>query len=130
MSAAPREGACTRVDTRFAVWHGAADDWTKRSLKATFAVTDGPALHVAASFVASLTLTTAIAPLDVTYTRYLILQHANPLACAAEMVRDGGVTALFRGWTPLWVRFLPSSVLTFLIYEQSRRVLLGQSYLD
>jgi hypothetical protein len=94
-------------------------------------VTDGPALHVAASFVASLTLTTAIAPLDVTYTRYLVGgQYASPLACAAEMVRDGGVAALFRGWTPLWVRFLPSSVLTFLVYEQSRRVLLGKSYLD
>ena len=34
-----------------------------------------------------------------------------------------------RGWVPLWLRFLPSSVLTFHIYEQARRLLLG-SYLD
>jgi hypothetical protein len=34
-----------------------------------------------------------------------------------------------RGWTPLWLRFLPSSVLTFAIYEQARLLLLGK-YLD
>ena len=32
---------------------------------------------------------------------------------------------LLRGWLPLWARFLPSSVLMFVIYEQLRRAMLG-----
>lgn len=91
-------------------------------------------VHCAASLAASLTLTTAICPLDVTYTAYLTgpalgRPHASPLACARALIAEGGARALLRGWVPLWLRFLPSSLLTFLIYEQSRRLLVGR-YLD
>lgn len=108
-------------------------DKTKGALK-QMGLTDGPVVHCVASLAASLTLTTAICPLDVTYTAYLAgpslgKSYVSPLACARELVAEGGAVAMFRGWTPLWLRFLPSSVLTFLIYEQSRRLLLGQ-YLD
>ena len=48
---------------------------------------------------------------------------------AHALVRQGGPAALFRGWVPLWARFLPSSFLTFHIFEQTRRVLMG-GYLD
>ena len=51
------------------------------------------------------------------------------MACARALVAEGGPMALFRGWTPLWARFLPSSLLTFVIFEQSRKLLLGK-YLD
>ncbi len=93
---------------------------------------DGPLVHSLASVCASLTLTTAICPLDVVLTRYqadVARTHSSASAAAAALVREGGPRALMRGWTPLWLRFLPSSVLTFHIYEQSRRLLLG-SYLD
>ena len=53
----------------------------------------------------------------------------TPLRSAQALVRKGGAAALFRGWIPLWARFLPSSVLTFVIYEQSRKILLGK-YLE
>lgn len=108
-------------------------DWTKRRLKADFGAVDGPALHIGSSFAASLTLTTAICPLDVTYTRFLVDSGGGgpttPLGSAQALVAEGGAAALFRGWIPLWARFLPSSVLTFVIYEQSRRILLGK-YLE
>lgn len=108
-------------------------DKSKGQLK-SFGLTDGPVVHCLASLAASLTLTTAICPLDVTYTAYLAgpmlgRPHATPLACARALVDEGGVQALFRGWVPLWLRFLPSSVLTFLIYEQARRML-GGRYLE
>ena len=97
-------------------------------------LTDGPVVHCLASLAASITLTTAICPLDVTYTAFLAgpslgRPYASPLACVRALVADGGAAALFRGWVPLWLRFLPSSVLTFVIYEQSRRIL-GGRYLD
>lgn len=105
-------------------------DWTKRQLKQELGVADGPALHIGSSFVASLTLTTAICPLDVIYTKFLHAgPPATPLSSARQLLHEGGAAALFRGWTPLWARFLPSSVLTFVIYEQSRRLLLGK-YLE
>ena len=108
-------------------------DVTKGQLK-RWGLTDGPVVHCMASLAASLALTTAIAPLDVTYTAYLAGPHlgrhyTSPLACAQSLIDDGGLRAMFRGWTPLWLRFLPSSVFTFLIYEQSRRILLGK-YLE
>ena len=94
-------------------------DWTKRQLKQELGVADGPALHIGSSFVASLTLTTAICPLDVIYTKFLHAgPPATPLSSARQLLHEGGAAALFRGWTPLWARFLPSSVLTFVIYER------------
>eukprot|EP00928_Gymnodinium_smaydae_P040475 TRINITY_DN27451_c0_g2_i1.p1 TRINITY_DN27451_c0_g2~~TRINITY_DN27451_c0_g2_i1.p1 ORF type:complete len:328 (-),score=42.62 TRINITY_DN27451_c0_g2_i1:561-1511(-) len=95
---------------------------------------DGPVMHCIASLAASLSLTTAICPLDVTYTAYLAgpavgQTYPNAFACARSLVSQGGPLALMRGWVPLWARFLPSSVLTFVIFEQSRRLLIG-NYLD
>ena len=91
-------------------------------------------MHAAASLAASLTLTTAICPLDVVLTEFQAgpavgRPHRSPAAAARSLLQRHGPTAFLRGWLPLWARFLPSSVLTFFIYEQARRVLLG-SYLD
>ena len=92
-------------------------------------------MHFAASFVASIVLTTAICPLDVVLTSYqagpsvLGRTFTGPLDCARQLVAEQGAAIVWRGWLPLWARFLPSSVLTFHIYEQSRYFLLG-SYLD
>jgi hypothetical protein len=107
-------------------------DLTKGKLKDSLGLADGPAVHAAASLAASLTLTTAICPLDVTYTRFLVRDTSSKpsaLSCMRELLAEGGVPSLFRGWVPLWARFLPSSVLTFAIYEQARRILTGR-YLD
>jgi hypothetical protein len=108
-------------------------DLSKRQLKA-IGMSDGPEMHCAASLAASVTLTTAICPLDVIYTAFLTgpslgRTYTSAAACARSLVAERGPAALFRGWTPLWARFLPSSVLTFIIFEQSRRLLLG-NYLD
>ena len=55
--------------------------------------------------------------------------YASAWAAASDLVRTDGPIALMRGWLPLWARFLPSSFLTFHIFEQTRRVLIGK-YLD
>ena len=90
-------------------------------------VEDGPAVHAACSVAASLAVATSICPLDILYTQMLARQLSG-WACAGALLREHGPAVFFRGWTPLWARFLPSSVLTFLIYEQARR-LLGGAYL-
>jgi hypothetical protein len=95
---------------------------------------DGTAVHIMASAAASIAMTTAIAPLDVVLTTYQAgpfvgRPYASPLACAASLVAEGGAAALMRGWLPLWGRFLPTSFLTFVIYEQLRWRMMG-SFLD
>lgn len=62
------------------------------------------------------------------------MQAAHKAVCVPHLTSTSpawqdGARGLFRGWVPLWARFLPSSILTFHIYEQTRRVLLGR-YLD
>jgi hypothetical protein len=91
---------------------------------------DGTSVHVISSVAASVAMTTAIAPLDVVLTTYQAgpfvgRPFASPLACARALVAHGGAASLMRGWLPLWARFLPTSFLTFVIYEQLRWRLLG-----
>jgi hypothetical protein len=95
---------------------------------------DGTYVHVISSVAASVAMTVAIAPLDIVLTTYqagpFVGRHfTSPLACARALVAEGGVTSLMRGWLPLWGRFLPTSFLTFVIYEQVRMQLMG-SFLD
>lgn len=87
---------------------------------------DGPALHVLCSFAASLAVATAIVPLDVTLTHYQARASPSLVACVRDMYQRHGPRVFVRGWLPLWARFLPSSVLTFVIYEQARKVLVGE----
>jgi hypothetical protein len=91
---------------------------------------DGTPVHVMASVAASVAMTTAIAPLDVVLTTYqggpfVGRRFASPLSCARSLVEQGGTAALMRGWLPLWGRLLPTSFLTFVIYEQLRWHLMG-----
>ncbi len=91
---------------------------------------DGPGVHVISSAAASIAMTTAVAPLDLVLTTYQAgpfvgKSFASPLACARSLVAEGGAASLMRGWLPLWARFLPTSFLTFVIYEQLRWRLTG-----
>jgi hypothetical protein len=91
---------------------------------------DGTPVHVMASVAASVAMTTAIAPLDIVLTTYQAgpfvgRRFASPVSCARSLVEEGGAAALMRGWLPLWGRFLPTSFLTFVMYEQLRLRLMG-----
>ena len=109
-------------------------DLTKKYCTNTLHMSDGPFMQCVASLVASVVLTTCIAPFDVTLTTYqagpsIGRHYESPLACARALLQQSGPSVLLRGWVPLWARFLPSSVLTFVIYEQARWLLVG-GYLD
>ena len=142
--------ACIGEDGIGALWRGASVlvargavmsatqlatyDASKKALTTTGGLREGPTVHALASFAASLVLTTAICPLDVVLTRFqagplLGQPFKTPLQAFGTIVGEGGALALFRGWGPLWARFLPSSLLTFVIYEQARRLLVG-NYMD
>ena len=103
-----------------------AYDTSKRAALARGLLDDGPVAHCACSLVASVALTTAMVPLDVTLTHYQAGSASSPAACARDLLQTRGPMIFVRGWLPLWARFLPSTVLTFLIYEQARKALLGE----
>ena len=103
-------------------------DGTKTLLRRWGVAEDGVAVHVLASTVAALALTTAVMPLDSTLSRYQAVHGvgqegwSSPLRCAMDVTRREGPGALWRGWSVMFARMLPSSLVTFLLYESLRSV--------
>ena len=91
---------------------------------------------LSARFVAALIggLTTALVgcPFDVLKTR-MMNQHqskqlyTNVLDCAMSTIRTEGVTALWKGLLPVYVRQAPFNMLNYMIMEQLTQALLGRS---
>eukprot|EP00747_Dinoflagellata_sp_TGD_P223294 gnl/TRDRNA2_/TRDRNA2_94893_c0_seq2.p1 gnl/TRDRNA2_/TRDRNA2_94893_c0~~gnl/TRDRNA2_/TRDRNA2_94893_c0_seq2.p1 ORF type:complete len:292 (+),score=22.18 gnl/TRDRNA2_/TRDRNA2_94893_c0_seq2:30-905(+) len=101
----------------------AAYDGTKTFCVSKNLLVDGPLLHGVASAVASVSLTTAVIPFDVVLTRYQTSPESGGIAsCALGILKDEGPTGLLRGWSALLVRMGPSSFITFIVYEQLRRL--------
>ena len=94
----------------------------------------GASVHIMASVVASVAMTTAIAPLEIVLTTYQAAPFvgrvfASPLACATALAAQRPAR-LLRGWLPLFRRFLPTSFLTFVIYKQLMRRCMTGSFLS
>lgn len=117
-----------------------AYDFTKTTMKNSGTLDDGPMLQGVASMAASIFCTTCSMPFDVVQTLYQSARSlgnerqarygsAGPLACAALMMRETGPFAFLRGWVPAFVRLAPTSMFSFWLYEQLRR-LVGIGYLD
>eukprot|EP00933_Yihiella_yeosuensis_P048052 TRINITY_DN44065_c0_g1_i1.p1 TRINITY_DN44065_c0_g1~~TRINITY_DN44065_c0_g1_i1.p1 ORF type:complete len:301 (-),score=54.51 TRINITY_DN44065_c0_g1_i1:110-1012(-) len=111
----------------------ASYDWTKSFCRRHGLLEDGPPLHAFASIVAAFALTTAIIPLDVILTRYQTASSSKAqegaMGCARDILRSDGPAGFLRGWSSLFVRMAPSSFMTFIIYEQLRK-LAGLKYLS
>ncbi|KAJ2510403.1 hypothetical protein GGI11_005500 [Coemansia sp. RSA 2049] len=108
-------------------------DAFKQLLLASPYFSDGLALHFSASFLAGFVATTISSPFDVVKTR---IMNAGPAAGAAvaggprrgllqamaTIAREEGPLALYKGWTPAFVRMAPQTILTFIFLEQFRNV--------
>ncbi|TPX30455.1 hypothetical protein SmJEL517_g05981 [Synchytrium microbalum] len=106
-------------------------DHTKYLLKKHGVMKEGLPLHVAGSIVAGLTATTMAAPPDIIKTRLLSQsQHGSASSqlprfkgisdCLVHIVRKEGVSTLFRGWLPSYLRLAPHYLLSLPLYEQLR----------
>lgn len=87
---------------------------------------DGPFLHFLSSAFASVVCVTFVIPFDVTLTRYQAsygtpTPFKNVLAAAKAIKSEGGYAAFGRGWTVMWTRMAPSSILSFFVFEQLRK---------
>jgi solute carrier family 25 protein 14/30 len=85
---------------------------------------EGPRLHLLASVVAGLVTTTTVNPVDVVKTRWMASGGAalykNPIDCLVQTVKLTGVTGLWRGWLPNYLRLGPHFIVSLPLFELLR----------
>lgn len=90
---------------------------------------EGIALQFSSSLVASAFATALCCPADVLKSR---IQNAQPgqfasvLACATSVVKEEGVRALWKGYTPAMIKLAPHTVISFVILDNLSRAVLGR----
>lgn len=71
------------------------------------------------------------APVDNVKTRYMNqvfdakgrgLTYTSSADCMVKTFRAEGVRGLYKGWLPNWLRIGPHTIVTFIVYEQLRRI--------
>ena len=91
---------------------------------------DGFALHVVVSLITGVVATTVAAPFDLLKSRTMASADAADgiVTVLVRLLRHEGPMALFNGWWPTYLRLGPHAILTFPLFEASRK-LLGLEYL-
>ncbi|GAA5830068.1 hypothetical protein JCM5353_000698 [Sporobolomyces roseus] len=83
---------------------------------------DGLGLHFTSSFLAGTVATTICAPFDVIKSR---IMNASSSASVSSVIsnsfKNEGMTWLFRGWTPAWIRLSPNTIIIFMTLEQMKK---------
>ncbi|KAJ2825557.1 hypothetical protein IWW50_002795 [Coemansia erecta] len=101
-------------------------DAFKELLLATRYFGENLLLHFSASLLSGFVATTITSPFDVVKTRVMNAQKGSPYRNLVQamvlIVREEGVRALYKGWTPSFVRMAPQTILTFVFLEQFRSV--------
>ena len=83
-------------------------------------------LLVTASFIASFAATVVSVPADTMKSRMQNMKHgadgkpvySGMLDCAAKAVRHEGVLALWKGFTPAFIKLTPHTVISFIVLEK------------
>lgn len=83
--------------------------------------------HFSASLLAGLVATTVCSPADVVKTRIMNAKGSKDSAVhiLTNAVRQEGVSFMFRGWLPSFIRLGPHTIVTFLALEQLRKYRVG-----
>ena len=106
---------------------------TGKRTATAYGLREGPATHVACSFFAAACACLLSAPADIVLNRFqaapkLGVRYESLSACAAELMRNDGPLAFFRGVGTQYVKVAPIFLITLPLYEQFRR-LAGLGYL-
>jgi solute carrier family 25 oxoglutarate transporter 11 len=102
---------------------------SKESLIRTGYFKEGAALHFVASFLAGFFCTAVSIPVDITKTRLQTMRPVNgvypykgTLDCAVKVIQKEGALALWKGFTPYFLRLAPHTVITFMIFERMKQL--------
>ncbi|RSH90432.1 Mitochondrial dicarboxylate transporter [Saitozyma podzolica] len=99
-------------------------DIIKEQLLLSGHFTDSVPTHLLTAVIGGTIAVTACAPIDVMKSR--IQSNTKPSVSAMNIVsrslRREGASVLFRGWLPAFLRMTPSTTLTFMFFEQLKRI--------
>lgn len=103
----------------------ASYDGFKRLCIETAGMEDNLKTHFTASFLAGFVATTICSPVDVIKTRIMSASAAESqgglVYLLKEVYRKEGLTWVFRGWVPSFIRLGPHTIATFLFLEQHKK---------
>ena len=101
----------------------ASYDGFKELLLAKSPLEDNLTTHFTASFLAGFVATTICSPVDVIKTRIMSARESESLSQLLKTIyQNDGVTWMFRGWVPSFIRLGPHTIATFLFLEQHKKV--------
>lgn len=101
----------------------ASYDGFKQALLSHTTLKDDLTTHFTASFLAGFVATTICSPVDVIKTRLMSAKESKGmLRMLAEIYRHEGVTWMFKGWLPSFIRLGPHTVATFLFLEHHKKI--------
>jgi len=101
----------------------ASYDGFKRVLLGHTSLEDNLTTHFTASFLAGFVATTICSPVDVIKTRVMSAKESKGLArLLADIYRAEGVSWMFKGWVPSFIRLGPHTIATFLFLEQHKKI--------
>ncbi|XP_004363712.2 solute carrier family 25, partial [Capsaspora owczarzaki ATCC 30864] len=97
----------------------------KEMLQTYMSMRDGIPLHTGASLISGLLSTIVSMPIDIAKTRLQNMhdkEYSGVLDVWRKTVRKEGVLALWRGFTPYYLRLGPHTVVTFILLEQLNKL--------
>ncbi|XP_010081653.1 PREDICTED: mitochondrial uncoupling protein 3-like, partial [Pterocles gutturalis] len=103
-------------------------DLIKETLLRAQLMTDNLPCHFVAAFGAGFCATVVASPVDVVKTRYMNAgpgQYRNALSCLLALLVQDGLTGLYKGFTPSFLRLGSWNVVMFVAYEQQRAAVLA-----
>lgn len=101
----------------------ASYDGFKRVLLEKTSLKDNLTTHFTASFLAGFVATTICSPMDVIKTRVMSAKESEGvLSLLARIYKAEGVSWMFRGWVPSFIRLGPHTIATFLFLEQHKKI--------
>ena len=95
-------------------------------------LTEGLPLHITSSMIAGFMTAFVTSPVDVIKTRIMNqkvrgqlnpeLMYSSTLDCFLKTLKSEGPLAFYKGFIPNWIRIGPHTIITFLIFEQLRKL--------
>eukprot|EP01114_Cavostelium_apophysatum_P021819 TRINITY_DN7711_c0_g1_i1.p1 TRINITY_DN7711_c0_g1~~TRINITY_DN7711_c0_g1_i1.p1 ORF type:complete len:317 (-),score=55.65 TRINITY_DN7711_c0_g1_i1:628-1578(-) len=90
---------------------------------------DNISTHIVASMIAGFNAAVITSPVDVIKSRIMndkttegAPKYKNTYDCFVKIIRSEGLIGLYKGFFPNWMRIGPHTIITFLVYEELRKV--------
>ncbi|CAH1783501.1 unnamed protein product [Owenia fusiformis] len=103
-----------------------AYDHIKHSILNHELMSEGTQLHFITSFMAGFVTACTTSPVDVIKTRIMNqkgkAKYSSTVHCLIKTIQAEGPLGLYKGFIPNWMRIGPHTVVSFLIFEQLRKL--------